>query len=381
MINILYFILACSDYELKQKNPEPNDEDPAIEVTPESILFSEIPSGSTVTENVTIRSVGGITLNVLNIELNSGFNFELINVGPVSLAPEEESNFIVKWTSEGVEDSDSIVITSNDPVNSRVVVPINGTPEEEEITDTGETGTPISQPIAVCSVDPVEVEAIHGTADWIGSSSYDPSGGTITAYDWSLISVPSGSPDSMPTGGANRRNFSPTIVGEYIGQLIVTSSTGLTSEPCYATLTAIPGGNLWIEMFWQNSGDDMDLHLVKPGGSLASSGDCYYANCTSGTLDWGIAGDRRDNPILDLDDIPGTGPENINIDSPANGLYTVYVHDYPGSVYNGRNDVTVNVYVGGFLEWTDTRNIDSEGYYAPFCEIDWVSGSGSVTSL
>jgi len=381
MINILYFILACSDYELKQKNPEPNDEDPAIEVIPESILFSEIPSGSTVTENVTIRSVGGITLNVLNIELNSGFNFELINVGPVSLAPEEESNFIVKWTSEGVEDSDSIVITSNDPVNSRVVVPINGTPEEEEITDTGETGTPISQPIAVCSVDPVEVEAIHGTADWIGSSSYDPSGGTITAYDWSLISVPSGSPDSMPTGGANRRNFSPTIVGEYIGQLIVTSSTGLTSEPCYATLTAIPGGNLWIEMFWQNSGDDMDLHLVKPGGSLASSGDCYYANCTSGTLDWGIAGDRRDNPILDLDDIPGTGPENINIDSPANGLYTVYVHDYPGSVYSGRNDVTVNVYVGGFLEWTDTRNINSEGYYAPFCEIDWVSGSGSVTSL
>jgi hypothetical protein len=380
MINLLYFILACSDYELTPDKPDSTEESPVIEVSPGSILFSEVQSGSTVTENVTIRSVGSVTLNIVNIELDAGFNFEIIDAGPVSLAPEEESNFIVKWISEGVEDSDSIIITSNDPANSRVVVPINGTPAEEEI-DSGDTGEVLSQPIAVCSVDPMEVEAIHGIADWMGSSSYDPSGGSIVNYDWSLISVPSGSPDSMPSGGANRRNFSPTMVGEYIGQLIVTSSTGLTSEPCYATLTAIPGGNLWIEMFWQNSGDDMDLHLVRPGGSLASSGDCYYANCTTGTLDWGVSGDRRDNPILDLDDIPGTGPENINIDSPANGLYTVYVHDYPGSVYNGRNDVTVNVYVGGFLEWTDTRNVNSEGYYAPFCEIDWISGSGSVTSL
>lgn len=244
--------------------------------------------------------------------------------------------------------------------------------------DTNDSNQIQSAPVAICSVTPPEIEAIHSSADWIGDTSYDTDGGTIVNYNWSLISSPSGATASMPSGsGPNRHNFIPDVAGEYVGQLVVTDNDGLVSDSCTTTLNATAGDGLWVEMFWTHSGDDMDLHMLKPGGVQETNGDCYYANCTSG-LEWGSTG-TADNPVLDLDDIPGTGPENENIDSPANGTYTIGVRDYPGSVYNGNNDVTINIYIGGTLRWTDVRNINREGAYEWYAEVSWPSGT--ITSL
>ena len=249
-------------------------------------------------------------------------------------------------------------------------------------SETGDSNPPdIGEPIAVCSVTPSTVEAIYGSAEWQGSASYDTNGQNIISFEWTLVSAPAGTTATLVSSRPNVRNFIPDLAGEYVAQLVVTNDIGQVSEPCLATLTAEAGDGLWIEMFWTNSGDDMDLHLVKPAGTLATNSDCYYANCTTGMLDWGVRGDSIDDPMLDLDDISGMGPENINIDSPSAGIYTVYVHDYPGSVYVGRNDVTVNIYVGGLLYWTGTKNIDSENYYAPICEIDWMGSATTITDL
>ncbi|HCH63914.1 MAG TPA: hypothetical protein DFR83_14000 [Deltaproteobacteria bacterium] len=259
-------------------------------------------------------------------------------------------------------------------------------PEPEEIVDSGDTadgsGSAVPDPdlpVAVCDVSPNPVEPPFETATWDGSGSYDPEGHDIVDYSWALVSAPSGSSVRMPTGSdAMRGGFEPDLAGEYVGQLVVRTDDDRTSAPCQVTLQSIPAEDLWVEMFWQHSGDDMDLHMLAPGGTLDDrSTDCYFATCTGG-MSWGASG-TADDPYLDLDDIPGTGPENINIAAPSAGVYTVYVHDYPGSRYNNDNAVTVRVYINGTKLYDETKTINGEDDYTPFAAIDW--SSGSVTPL
>ena len=367
---------GCMDTTLNSIKDPPNDGIPRIQVDPSPVDFGIVPAGENSAQIITLSSLGDATLNVTAMQIGAGREtFTLLEPLPGAYEPNSFAELTITYTSDGSETNGELEILSNDPANPNLRVPLLA--GAEQIVDTGDTADtdpPLSAPVAVCSVDPSEVLAIHEPADWIGNASYDSDGGSIVDYEWTLVSSPPGATTAMPGGSANRRGFSPDVAGEYIGELVVFDSDGLASDPCYATLTATAGDGLWVEMFWENSGDDMDLHLLQPGGSLADYySDCYYANCTSG-LEWGSSG-TADNPVLDLDDIPGTGPENINIDSPARGIYSVYVHDYPGSVYNGTNYVTVNVYWGGRLIWTDTRNLNAEGTYFPFVEVTVPAGT------
>jgi uncharacterized protein YfaP (DUF2135 family) len=133
-------------------------------------------------------------------------------------------------------------------------------------------------------------------------------------------------------------------------------------------------------MFWSHTGDDMDLHLLAPGGTPRSTRDCYFANCDDyWGLDWGRLGDSSDDPSLDLDDIPGTGPENINISDPESGEFTVFVHDYPGSVRYDPTDVTVNIYLGGVQVFSETRRISGEDLDVYYARVN--PNTGAVTPM
>lgn len=369
---------GCMDSTINPIKDPPEDGTPQIQVEPNPVDFGVVPAGEVSAQIVSMFSTGDVSLNVSAMQIGAGREtFTLVEPLTGIYEPDTFAELTITYTSDGSETNGELEILSNDPANPNLRVPLlAGAEEVVDTGDSGDTDPPLSAPVAVCSVDPAEVLAIHESADWIGNSSYDTDGGSIVDYEWTLVSSPPGATTAMPGGSANRRGFSPDVAGEYIGELVVFDNDGLASDPCYTTLTATAGDGLWIEMFWENSGDDMDLHLLQPGGSLADYySDCYYANCTSG-LEWGSSG-TADNPVLDLDDIPGTGPENINIDSPARGTYSVYVHDYPGSVYNGTNYVTVNVYWGGRLIWTDTRNVNSEGYYEPFVAVTVPAGTAA----
>ncbi|MFC1609377.1 hypothetical protein ACFL6C_00325 [Myxococcota bacterium] len=230
-------------------------------------------------------------------------------------------------------------------------------------------------PVAVCDVHPRVVHPPFESATWLGSGSHDPNGFVVVSHTWQLTSTPSGSATTMPSCSTpDCGPFTPDVAGIYTAKLTVENELGHT-DSCTATLEAVPAEELWVEMFWEHSGDDMDLHLLAPGGTPRSSTDCYFANCVGGGfLDWGQSGFGGDDPALDLDDIPGTGPENINVSSPSTGTYGVFVHDYPMSSYTPGNNVTVNVYVNGNPVYSDTRTIVGEDSDEYFCQIEWPSG-------
>lgn len=342
--------------------------DPELVWLPDPLDFGVVETGTTVTESVTMQNIGATDLEVEELVLSGdAFEADLPEV-PFTLTTGETLSFDVTFDAD-----------ASGPHAGTITATGNAT--EDLVLDI--TGTVSSGPIAVCRVDPETVVSHSETATWYGDESYDPGGAEIVDYDWTLYSRPDGSSATMPSGEANRRPFEWDLAGEYVGKLVVTNEYGEESEPCYATLTATPEDDFWIEMYWTYSGDDMDLHLLAPGGSVETNSDCYYSNCVSGgALDWGTRGYDEDDPSLDLDDISGTGPENIRIMEPEDGEYTVIVHDYPGSTYSGGNRVYVNIYIGGELAWSRDCEISGENTYNEFATVDFPAGTvtdGSMT--
>lgn len=114
-----------------------------------------------------------------------------------------------------------------------------------------------------------------------------------------------------------------------------------------------------VQLTWTSDpSSDLDLHLLRPGGSMFTGNDCYFGNCTGTGLEWGATG-AAGNPVLDVDDVNGYGPENIYLTSGAEaGEYRIIIHNYDGTVGEVAtvriylNDVEVRRYVSSPLNAT-----------------------------
>jgi hypothetical protein len=268
-----------------------------------------------------------------------------------------------------------LISCSSDYKVHSIGTPESGVFSNEEVCEPAESAVEGDKlPIAMCSASTTRTSPISGSVDFVGVDSYDPNGYPIVSYQWSIIEKPEGSSAVLGSGIADRYGFRPDMAGDYTMQLVVENDRCLMSEPCTVEVQAIPNENLWIEMHWEHSGDDMDLHLIRNNGAYESEMDCYYGNCVpddyGSILSWG---EEEANPRLDLDDIEGTGPENINIEEPAQGVYSVVVHDFPSSVYEGDNDVTIRIHLDGEVVLEQTKTITGEDKYVPFALIEWPS--------
>lgn len=267
-----------------------------------------------------------------------------------------------------------------------------------------------------------------------GAESFDPEGDPLT-FSWSLVSAPPaftgqlggtvlGNPCNIVEGNAScpvedgflctdnagsircrqvmRTRMTPTEVGTYTVRLRVTDDKGAFGE---ADVQILPR-DLAVILRWNTAPgsaclqyseaqcdamseserrlfccgqNDLDLHLVKPNGSLGDYGtcadtcliddgnsgvtdlcleesdanaatcrqrgtDCAYANRAP---EWGIAG-RTDDPRLDIDDPRGFGPEAITLDEPEDGTYTAAVHYFTDRISEDA-DAFLEIYVKGEL--------------------------------
>ncbi|MGI6395204.1 MAG: YfaP family protein [bacterium] len=206
-------------------------------------------------------------------------------------------------------------------------------------------------PTAKLKCEPEKISVLQwATMD--GGESVDSDGVSKAdlRYLWSFKSTPggisldivddsnrAGSPlNNDPSNKISRAAFQAKMKGLYTVRLIVANDKGVSSLPAECDVEAISDDDLAVKLLWDNKNADMDVHLVSPGGAYGDPlTDCYYWNCSpqySGERpDWGVAGDTKDDPYLDIDNTTGMGPETLYINKPANGSYKVVIHAYDTS--------------------------------------------------
>jgi hypothetical protein len=351
---------------------------PDIYANPKLIDFGEVDVGrETDPYEITVGNAGPGLLNVAEVQL-LGANPEHFTLVPGSVSSSdfetgEAGYFSVKFSPQhqgtwGAE----IHIQSNDPDEQPKIIPMVG------VGNPGELG---KGPQAVCAADRVTTTLVNENFD--GSGSYDSEGLPLT-FSWSLT-PPTGSAASLSNASSDVPSIFVDLAGTYRGDLTVTNTAG-QSDSCTQNIESVPNENFRIELFWANP-DDMDLHLVRPQGQWSAGGaaiypntgsedDCHFANSNP---DWSVAGYSNDNPALDLDDINGLGPENINIVDPAtspyDGWYQVFVHDYPNTqTYTPANDVTVQIYLNGTMMNSYNFQMSGEDTNYYVAKIHWPSG-------
>jgi hypothetical protein len=206
----------------------------------------------------------------------------------------------------------------------------------------------------------------------------DADGDAMTRATWRVLSAPAGSTVAPEPADELTMTVFADLQGDYIFELEVEDAQGGIGR-CTVLLTTLTGDGLRIEMIWNanalDDSSDVDMHLKKAPqarwfSATASGDDCFYLNCKVCSRG-GEAACRdeiaaynadpnrdpppqvmwteplnEDDPRLDLDDVEGLGPENINILRPSVGTYRLGVHYYDDDDF-GPSTVTVKIFCGG----------------------------------
>lgn len=136
-----------------------------------------------------------------------------------------------------------------------------------------------------------------------------------------------------------------------------------------ASVTVLAYG-IRIQLSW-NAETDLDAHFIRPGGGMWNEpDDCYFRNKNP---DWGLPGIAKDNPMLDIDDTDGYGPEYIYLKRPyEEGVYQFKVHCW-NDYGLGASTATVIIWIND-VKVAEYTNVLSYDQVWDCALIEWPSG-------
>lgn len=348
-----------------------------IEVQPAMLDFGRVAECASTVQLLTILSKGTADLVVEEIAFTEGTSSAFTFVGSVRPAtvktidanglPGQIQITVRVSAAAGSEGAltGGIRVRSTDPEQREVIIPLSATVNRAPVPNIAMLGN--GAPGQRIALD--------------GSASMDPDADDPITYKWTIRSKPLASSTTIvaPETATTEMTLDPMVPGAYEVQLDVTDSTGAKScQPARATVVAAPAQKLLVEMFWDNPGTDLDLHVLRNNMALLNTvpDDCYYQNRTP---DWGVMGDTTDDPELIRDALTGYGPEVFGYVNPVDSTYRVAVK-YENELLSQMpaSRVTVRVYLFGILKAEASRVLQQRGDIWEVADVTWPSGDVTV---
>lgn len=347
-----------------------------MEIEPAMIDFGRVAEGSSAVQTFTIRSLGSADLIVEEIAFAEGsspaFQF-LGSVGTPAVVPHLQENGLpgeiqvtVRYTvEEGAPDTATatIRVRGTDPDKREVLIPV--------------TAAVNRAPIAIIAPLGVGAPGLEVTLD--GSMSSDPDNDVPLTYKWVLRSKPLGATTTItgPEQPVTTMTLDATLPGEYVVELTVTDQLGAKNlTVARANIVSAPAQKLLIEMFWNNTVTDIDLHMLRTPETQMTNipGDCFYQNPRP---DWGVMGDDTDDPEFLRDALTGYGPEVVGYVNPVDGSKYRIVAEFKrdNGTQNKASEVTVRIYKFGVVAFEQKKFLNAVGEVWGVADVEWPSGT------